>query len=73
MGQDCTYICDANNKCTGKEKNKQSLEGLAHCFTTLKTGNKNTSRAPQKSMYRIQCCREMPNAHSKTTTGLKPF
>ena len=47
---------------------------LAHCFTTLKTGNKSTSRALQKSIYKIQCCREMPNAQSKAITmGTKPF
>ena len=68
------YLCDANNKCTGKEKYKQSSELLAHCFTTLKTGNKSTSRALQKSIYKIQCCREMPNAQSKAITmGPKHF
>ena len=51
-----------------KRNIKQSSELLAHCFTTLKTGNKSTSRALQKSMYKIQCCREMPNAQSKAIT-----
>ena len=57
-----------------KRNIKQSSELLPHCFTTLKTGNKSTSRALQKSMYKIQCCREMPNAQSKAITmPPKPF
>ena len=69
----CTYAMLIINA-QEKRNIKQSSELLAHCFTTLKTGNKSTSRALQKSMYRIQCCREMPNAQSKAITmGPKPF